>query len=489
MAVTSSSVGVFSDARRAAGAGRLREVRDLPGPKGLPLLGNVLQIQLSKVHLVLERWAREHGPTFVFWMGRDPIAVFADPKVCDRILRDRPDGFTRSTKLRRIFAELGADGVFAAEGAAWRQQRKLAVHALAQRHLRTQYDALALVAGRLKARWDRLAATGETIEITEEFKRFTVDSTTLIAFGYDINTIEQQGDVIQRKLELIFPMLSRRLFALVPWWRFVRLPIDHRTDRALADLADWLKPLVADARARLAADPARAETPANFLEAMVAARDDDGNPFTEEVLFANLLTMLVAGEDTTAYTLAWAVHELCDSPASVAALRQEADAIVGASPYPADIDVANRLEVAGAVASETMRLRPVAPFMFLNALEETVVEDVRIPAAAKLAVLSRPAALDAAHFADPAAFNPRRWIEETTPHDMRVSIPFGSGPRICPGRALAQLEMKLVLAMLYRNFEVERVGPASDVVEDFSFTMMAKGLKVRLRPRAPAASL
>ena len=83
--------------------------------------------------------------------------------------------------------------------------------ALAQRHLRDLYPKLQTVTTRLKKRWERLADTGASLDIVEEIKRFTVDVTTLIAFGYDINTVEQGDDVIQRKLELVFPAINHRL--------------------------------------------------------------------------------------------------------------------------------------------------------------------------------------------------------------------------------------------------------------------------------------
>src|SRR2546430_7585496 len=128
------------------------------------------------------------------------------------------------------------------------------------------------------------------------------------------------------------------------------LPRDCRLDRALAELRAWLGELVVAERARLAAEPRRAEKPSNFLEAMLSARDDDGRPFSDDVIFGNLMTMLVAGEDTTAYELGWAVHQLCDSPESVMELRREADELLVTSDVAGDIEMANKLIWAGAVA-------------------------------------------------------------------------------------------------------------------------------------------
>jgi cytochrome P450/nitrite reductase/ring-hydroxylating ferredoxin subunit len=464
-----------------------RSLDDLPGPPGLPVLGNLHQIKPERFHLILEQWAAKYGSAYKIQLMGRRIVVTTDPKWTDQILKARPETFRRDSKLAGITAEMGSEGVFSAEGPAWRAQRKLSVAALAQRNLRSLYPAIEKVATRLLARWRKLAEAGATLDIVEEFKLFTVDVTTLITFGYDINTIEQAGDVIQQKLNHVFPALVRRLFAPFPTWRYFKLPQDRKLDAAIRDLKTWLSDLIVKARARLDEDPSRAEKPANFIEAMLVARDGAGEPFSEPVVFGNLMTMLLAGEDTTANSLAWAVHELLASPRWMAELRREADETLGSSSVASSVDAANALDRAAAVANETFRLRPVAALLNSEALADTVVGDVRIPAGTRVMAVFRPAAMEPAHFHDPKAFSPERWLEPNQgAHDTAAMFPFGSGPRMCPGRALALIEMNVALSMLYKNFEVERVGTADEVSEKFSFAMEPVGLRVRLRPRARA---
>ncbi|MGQ0648037.1 MAG: cytochrome P450 [Gemmatimonadaceae bacterium] len=466
-----------------------RSIADLPCPTGLPIVGNLLQIDLARFHLKLEEWAREYGPLMTYRMGPKTIVLIADRELNEQILRARPEDFRRASTLEPIFAEMGVAGVFSAEGKAWRPQRRLTMEALSHRNLKGFYPTLESVARRLRARWERKAAAGATLDLAEELKRFTVDVTTSLAFGVDTNTIEQQEgeDLLQRKLGLVFPAFSRRLFALIPTWRWVRMPRDRRLDRALAELREWLSAHIADARKRLDADPDRAEHPANFLESMIASRDAEGRPFSDDVIFGNAMTMLLAGEDTTAYTLVWAVHQLCDAPEAVARLRHEADALLGGEPMAPDIATADRLAYAGAVANEAMRLRPVAPFLVLEANRDVVVGDVAIPQGTWVSLLTRLPAIDSRHFAAPDEFRPERWMGEGATrgaHEPSAHIPFGSGPRICPGRTLAMLEMKVVLSMLFTGFDVERVGEARDVTELFAFTMAPQGVRVRLRLRS-----
>ena len=464
-----------------------RPLGSVPGPRGAPIVGNALQFDPTRAHLVLEAWSRKYGPTFQFRAGRRTIFATTDLDLIEEALRARPETFRRTQRTDETFVEAGIKGVFNAEGEAWRPQRKLAVAALAQRHLKELYPHIRTVADRFKRRWEAAAAAGTALDVVEEMKRLTVDVTTLIAFGHDSNTIERSDDAIQEHLELILPTISRRITSPFPFWRYIKLPHDRRFERALAAIRQWLAALLAETRKRLEREPDRAARPSNFIESMIVAVDETGAPFSDETIMSNLITMLVAGEDTTAFTLAWAIHELCDSPRWRAELRREADEVLGGADAAPDVDVANRLVVANAVASETLRLRPAAPINGVTANADTTLGDYSVPKNTTILLLMRPSAVDGARFADPAAFRPERWLADPPgAHDVSAYAPFGSGPRMCPGRSLALIEMKTFLSMLYMSFDIERVGRAQDVTERFGFTMAPEGLKVRVKAREAA---
>lgn len=462
-----------------------RPMESLPGPRGLPLVGSALALDVTRLHACFEAWAAEHGPLYRLKLGPQRVVVSSDPALNEAMLRARPDRWRRPTKLERIFEELGIAGVFSAEGTAWRPQRRLAMEALSQRHLRGFYPTLHQVTRRLVARLGRAADAGEAVDLQDVLMRFTVDVTTNLAFGTDLDTLGQGEDVIQREMEVIFPGLNRRLNALVPLWRVVRSPVERRLEAAVDAVEDFLGTLIDETRARLDAEPARAAAPSNFLEAMLSAVDEDGRPFSREVVSGNAMTMLLAGEDTTANTLAWAVHELLDAPDAAARLAAEADAVLGAAEVAPDLDRAGQLAVALAVAQETMRLRPVAPLLFLEPIADEVLGDVLIPKGTMVVALTRAPVLDPTRFGAPLEFRPERWLGAPTgPHDAAAHLPFGSGPRICPGRGLALIEMRVVLASLARAFTFERVGPRDAVTEIFAFTMAPRDLSVRVRRRS-----
>lgn len=481
--------GIFvrPEALSTPAAAARRTVRDLPGPRGLPWLGNLAVLDLERLHLTLERFARRYGRVYRVAFGPKTTVVTSDPGLIHVALRERPDVYRRVATVESVFRELGMDGVFSAEGVDWRPLRRLTMEALSPAHLRSFFPALRRVAERLRRRWSRSAAEGRAVDLLEDLKRFTVDVTMQLAFGHDLDTLQQEGDdVLQRRLELVFPGLNRRLFATVPLWRVVKVRAERRLEDALGEVFALLRGLLVATRARLAAEPTRAAHPATFLEAMACARDEAGRPYGDAQILGNALQILLAGEDTTALTLTWAAHELCDAPAALAALQAEADAVLGDATAPTDFEAAGRLAVAGAVASETMRLRPVAPLFFMETNVATVLGDVALPARQRLCLLTRPPAASAERFGEPEAFRPERWLGAAPgAHDASAVLPFGSGPRLCPGRSLALLEMRVVLATLARSFGLERAGPRAAVEERFAFTMGPRGLRVRLRERGP----
>jgi cytochrome P450 len=469
-----------------------RTLDELPGPSGIPLLGNLLQLDPPRLHQTLERWVAEYGPLYHLRLGRQQVLVVADGQPIFAVLRDRPGTFRRLGNFAPIFDEMGIAGVFSAEGDAWRRQRRIVMQAFHPGHLRAFFPTLAGITERLRARWDRAAAAGESIDAPADLMRYTVDVTTALAFGHDMRTLDGNDDVIQRHLDRIFPAIARRIIAAVPYWRFVKLPADRELDRALAAVHAAVTDFIARARQRLAADPAAA--PRNLLEALILARDEDGSAFTDAEISGNVFTMLLGGEDTTANTIAWALHYLCERPDVQAALAAEVDRVYPQPGELAELALLDRLHYLEAVANETMRLKPVAPLIFLEANVDTTVAGVAVPKGTAVFIVSRAAAIAPAAFPDPLAFRPERWLSDggapqpaaALADAQRAFLPFGAGPRFCPGRGLALVEIKHVLATIARHYTISRAEPGRPVEERFNFVMIPVGLKIRLTPRAAA---
>lgn len=459
----------------------------LPGPARVPLLGNAHQIRPNVFHQQLEAWARQYGGRFRFQITSRRFFAITDPEAIASVLRQRPQVFKKGPRLVQVVKDLGFHGVFSANDEAWRTQRRLVMPGLDPAHLRTYLPAVAAVTDRLRRHWTARAGTGESIDLLADLMRYTVDVTTSLAFGQDLNTLEQGDDVaIQKHLNFIFPKLMERNLAPVDFQHWLK---DADTVAHVGALQQAVQGFIAQTREQLAQRPGLRERPENLIQSLVATRDAGGG-LTDEDVAGNVLTMLLAGEDTTANTLAWMIWLLSVNRAELARAQQEVDAVVGPGAVPHDLDQLARLDFIDACANEAMRLKPVAPVNMLQAGEDVVVDGVAVPKGTFVVCVMRPAGMDAARFEDPEAFRPARWLDGEGAGSghmfaaKRVVMPFGGGPRLCPGRYLALAEIKMLMAMLLANFEIGEVGcGGAEPQERLTLVMAPVGLSMTLRPR------
>ncbi len=467
----------------------VRSIDDLPGPRRLPLIGNAHQVRPDTLHLIAEKWADRYGPLYRFDIGTRKIVAVGNVETLNALLRDRPDGFRRWREILRITEEVGQVGVFAAEGDDWRRTRRLAVTALNSNHLQRYFEIVSTCTQRLYGRLSAAAESGQGFEIGQALSAFTVDVTSALAFGHDLNTLERGDDALQGHLHRVFEMTNRRLFVSFPYWRYFKLPADRALDRSMEAIEKAVRGFMEETRQRIAARPELREGPENFLEGMIAAQETEGT-FSDEEIMGNVFTLLLAGEDTTSHSMAWTIWSLARRPAIQEKWAEEAQDVLGDQPYATEYETVEGFRYGEGVLRESMRLTPVVPISGLEPLADTEIEGVHIPAGTRIFLLHRYAGLKSTTRAD--EFAPERWLddeEELPVPEQKSFLTFGAGPRFCPGRNLAFLEAKTALGMIARNFEIELDPSAPPVTEYLGFTMSPKGLRVRLRERTPAVSV
>ena len=251
-------------------------------------------------------------------------------------------------------------------------------------------------------------------------------------------------------------------------------------------------------------DAKRTDKPNNLLEALLAAADQPDSGIDNDMVAGNVTTMLLAGEDTTANTIAWLLYLLHTHPAVLAKATEELQQ-VAPDDDPLSLGNIDELVYLGACIDEAMRLKPVAPFLALEALHDTHVEDVHVPAGTLVWCVMRRDSMDERYFANPNSFQPERWMGSTINAlasdslldqpadalqiDKRISLPFGAGPRTCPGRYLALLEVKIAVAMVLRHFEIDSLcAPDGKAPQEMMAFVMSPGdLRMRLRLRSRKA--
>lgn len=466
----------------AAGVTTTKKLADLGGPKGVPLLGNAPQIETSRLHLIVEAWAKLHGPMYRLRVGPAQVLVVSDPLVVHQMLRDRPDAIRRSSRMARVLTELGVVGVFTAEGEEWRRQRRLAMRALTPEVIRRFFPTMQSMTRRLLHRWQAALARDQPIDIQRDLKAYALDLTIGLAMGQDINALEDTGSPLQRDIESMFVRASLRLTAPLPYWRLFKLPGDRAADAAADRIGKSVGGFVEQAREALEKDPQRRLTPANLMEALVAARDEPGSGFDDEDVIGNAVTIVLAGEDTTANTTAWLLDSVCRQEGISTRLAEEARAVVGHEAVLPDFDALNQLPYTDAAIQEALRLKPAFPLLTLESNCDQNIGGVQVPAGTLILAVLRQVEPE-------SRFDPDRWLvsqgseAQTGDVQMHKLLAFGAGPRLCPGRFLALAEIKMVMSMVAANFDVSLDETAPPVDEIFSLSMMPNALPLRLRPR------
>lgn len=451
-----------------------RHYAELPGPTRLPLVGNALQYRPSQAVRILEGWADRYGSLYQMRLLKLRMLVVSEPDMAAAILKQRPDRYRRLSALQPVLRELELLGVFGAEGDDWRRQRRLVMQAFSRARTADMAGTVDRVVGRLCALWE--GSAGRSRDVLADLACFTADVTALVAFGRDLNTL-QQPSPLQDDIARVFEALGRRATAPVPYWRYLPLPADRRVREA----QQRLRATVAD----IAETPASPDTgQSTLLTQMLHARDDGSarHRLDPDELFANVMTVLLAGEDTTSSAIAWMLHYLAHAPDCQQRVREEARAAADAPPTLAPQE---RWPYLMAVFRETLRLRSPAPLIFLECNQDNVIGDVGVDSGTGVLVLTRHITTSSRWFPRSRAFEPERWLGPSPTgllSEPAVFMPFGAGPRACPGRNLAQREACAAVAEVCRRFRVAPVDSAERVKEEMAFTLVPRGLRLRFHP-------
>jgi cytochrome P450 len=267
-----------------------RALTTLPGPRGLPLVGNLFQLKVTQLQTILEHWADTYGPLYTFRLGRKPVVVLAAPDLIQTVLRQRPETFRRLGVIARVLEDIGGNGLFAAEGTAWRRQRRVVMPALSTPQVRQFFPTLTTVTAGLKSRWDRAARTGEVVDMPADLLRYTIEVITRVTFGDDLPH-ELAG--LPQHLGQIFALINRRILAPWPAWQILTRPADRAVERAIAALRTALATALAQCRARVAPAPTGATPSPTLVEALLAARDEAGTALRDDEILGNVFTLVL----------------------------------------------------------------------------------------------------------------------------------------------------------------------------------------------------
>jgi cytochrome P450 len=419
----------------------------------------------------------EKGPLCYTTVLGKRIYFVNDADFVKRILLDNVANYPKSVTYRNNLRPFLGDGLLISEGDFWKRQRRLAQPAFHLRRLKALAGAMAQVAARMTDGW----VHGKVIDVMAEMNAVTMEIVATTLFGADVSgDIVEVADamaVLQEETGRIGPTA----FFDLP--EFLVRPRGKRFSAAVATLDRIVNRIVAERRAS-------GETRDDLLSMLLEARDEEtGEGMTDKQLRDELVTLFLAGHETTAISLTWTFHLLAQTPRAEATLQAEVDAVLGTD-FPARsvpaFDDLERLAYARMVAEEALRLYPPAYVFSRRSAGEDQLGPFRMPANAHIVISPYALHRRPDYWPEPDAFWPERFAPGArTDRPKLAYLPFGGGPRICIGNSFAMMEHAIVLCAAVRHWRIEAI-PGVEVRTEPRITLRPRGgLHMRLMRRAP----
>ena len=430
--------------------------------------------------------------------GVTAVAV-NDPDVTQEVLVEKAKSFDKSDMLRFSLWNLGGEGLFTANGELWRRQRKLMAPLFTPRALEAYVPDMVAGAERTVAGW----SDGQSLVLSTETTRLTMGVAGKTLFDADtFSEADEIGSALTVALEWTGWIMGRPMAVghVVARRAAQRLaarstgrarellervgdglqgpvalvgPRGRELAKAIGFLDDHVQKMIDDRRRT--AGTGRSDLLTRLLE----ARDEDGAAMSDKQVRDEVLTLFVAGHETTATGLAWTIYYACKNPSIYAALEREVDA-VGDAPHVGDLA---RLDLCLRTFKEALRMVPPVYVFGRDSNEAVSIGGYDLPTPTN--ILVSPWALHHSPriWPEPERFDPDRFLPANEAGRHRYAyLPFGAGPRVCLGLHFAYMEAQLALAVLLRRYRFELLG--DDEPEPGATLRPKHGVRVRVRRRA-----
>jgi cytochrome P450 len=396
----------------------------------------------------LMKLARER-PVARYRAGTEHAYLVSDPDLIKHVLADNAANYSKDTGINRVFKNAVADGLLTSEGNLWRHQRRLMQPAFRRERLAALGALVTETTGATLERWKAWADTELVVDVAEEMSALTMQTTAKALFGADISgEVEEIGRKIASALKILVS------------------PERAEFQQAYEQL-DGLVASIVDERLRSPSDSI------DLLAMLLEARDEAGEGMPPRQLLDEIITLLLAGYETTANSLGWTWYLLSQNPDERARMEHELQAVLGGR-VPTTEDLA-LLPQTRRVLEESLRLYPPAWILGRRALGPDRLGDVEVPAGSVVAMSPYIVHRLPEYWPRPDAFDPGRFLHERMPGKHPFAyFPFGGGPRLCIGHNFAMLEAHLIVATAAQRYRLELV-PGRRVEPERLFVLRPRG--------------
>lgn len=381
----------------------------------------------------------------IYYAPSDGIGLYVikHPEHLQQVLVTHASHYDKGhSALKRVSLVLG-QGLLTADGEVWRRHRRMIQPAFRREALAQYAQVMVTQAHQQIAGW----SSGQTLDIGAQMMALTLQVVSRTLFG---RSAQDDIDDVRRAMMVFHDLVARPdiLPSWAPSWG------RYRGQQALASLENIIYAMIRERR-EMKASPA-----ADLLQTLVDLVDEQGSGLTDREIRDQLLTLYIAGHETTSHALTWALYLLSQNPEVDAQVGEELDRVLGGRrPTVEDL---GRLELLGRVMKEAMRLYPPAYVTGRRAIVDTQIGEYPVAAGSEVILWIYMAHHDPRWYEQPEKFLPDRFLPEAEAARPRMAyLPFGAGPRACIGTHFAMMEAQLVLATLRSRFRLTLASDAS----------------------------
>lgn len=438
---------------------RLKNDRPLPpGPGGRFPTGNLLDY--TRDHLgFLTRCAREYGDVVGLRFVNVPVYLLSHPDHIEYVLVKNNRNFIKSRGERVSLGFLGG-GLLTSEGSFWRCQRRLAQPAFHRERISFYGEVMVKSTERMAVGW----RDGEARDVHRDMMRLTLEIVARTLFGVPLKPAEFEE--VGGALAVIAERFTGwgGVFFQVP--EKVPTPGNLRFKRALRQLDALIYGIIRGRRE----SGEEAGFRGDLLSMLLAARDEEtGEGMSDKQLRDEVMTIFLAGHETTANALSWAWRLLAEHPEAENRLHNELGEVL--ADRPPTFEDLSRLRYADTIVKESLRLYPPAWAFGREAVEDCEIGGCHVPAGTQLIMSQWVTHRDPRYYDAPTEFRPERWADGLAERLPRYAyFPFGGGPRLCIGQSFAKMEAVLLLATMAQRFRLRPV-PGEQVKPQPSITL------------------
>ena len=403
-----------------------------PEWKGHPILGVMSEFNRDSLGFITR--LRDFGDVVRARFLYVPAYFLYHPKDIEDVLVTNSKNFRKALSLRSpFFHRLVGNGLITSEGDFWRRQRRLAQPAFHKQRISNYGEVMVEYTERMLAGWK----AGEVRDVHRDMMRLTIEVVVKTLFDADVSgDAENVGRALS---EIVKPFASQ---ATLKWILDNRLPTPghRRFYRSVSEIDRIVYRIIAERRAA-------GYDKGDLLSMLLQAHDDDGSQMTDAQLRDEVMTIFLAGHETTALALSWSWFLLATNKEVEAKFHDEIDRVL-AGRLPRVSDLPN-LPYTEMIAKETMRLYPPAFGVGREAIEECEIGGYRVPRKTQIFSFQWATQRDPRFFDNPDDFIPDRWTPQFSEQLPKYAyFPFGGGPRLCIGNYFAMMEIILLMATI-----------------------------------------